>query len=202
MSFALTLVFCLLALVSAAQPPDAGIRMMKLARHRVVAAKFVQTRHLKELDMSVESRGSMVSELDGRLRWQVDAPVRSVTVIDREKLTHFDGENGKLAVLEQEKFPWLKMLRSALDDWLSGDPERLARRFDVGSPRPDTLHLVPRDAALRKLCQSVDITLAESGDAIRLIRITEVGGDTLEIRFFEVVNDPALPPDIWRMPPR
>jgi outer membrane lipoprotein-sorting protein len=199
---ALTLVFCFLALVSAAQTPDAGIRMMKLARHRVVAAKFVQTRHLNELDMSVEARGSMVSELDGRLRWQVDSPVRSVTVIDREKLTHFDGETGKLAVLEQEKFPWLKMLRSALDDWLSGDPERLARRFDVTSPRPDTLHLVPRDAALRKLCQSVDITLAEGGDAIRLIRITEVGGDTLEIRFFEVVNDPALPPDIWRMPPR
>ena len=199
---ALTLVFCFLALVSAAQTPDAGIRMMKLARHRVVAAKFVQTRHLNELDMSVEARGSMVSELDGRLRWQVDSPVRSVTVIDREKLTHFDGETGKLAVLEQEKFPWLKMLRSALDDWLSGDPERLARRFDVTSPRPDTLHLVPRDAALRKLCQSVDITLAEGGDAIRLIRITEVGGDTLEIRFFEVANDPALPPDIWRMPPR
>jgi outer membrane lipoprotein-sorting protein len=152
--------------------------------------------------MSVESRGSMVSELDGRLRWQVDAPVRSVTVIDQEKLTHFDGENGKLAVLEQEKFPWLKMLRSALDDWLSGDPERLARRFDVASSRPDTLHLVPRDAALGKLCKSVDITLAESGEAIRLIRITEVGGDTLEIRFTEVVNDPALPPDIWRMPPR
>ena len=202
MPFFLTLAVLFLAVlnISAGGPEAAGT--LKKASCRVVAADFVQIRRLAELDMEVRIKGNMVSELDGRLRWQVDAPVRSVTVIDREKLTHFDGENGKLAVLEQEKFPWLKMLRSALDDWLSGDPERLARRFDVGSPRPDTLHLVPRDAALRKLCQSVDITLAESGDAIRLIRITEVGGDTLEIRFFEVVNDPALPPDIWRMPPR
>ena len=199
---ALTVLFCLLALVAAAQSPETGAKMLKLARHRVVAAKFVQTRYLKELDMSMESRGSMVSELDGRLRWQVDAPVKSVTVIDREKLTHFDGESGRTAVIEQEKFPWLKMLRGALDDWLSGDPERLAKRFDVTFPRPDTLHLVPRDAALKKLCPGVDITLAANGEAISSIRITEAGGDTLEIRFSEVVNDPVLPPDFWRMPPR
>lgn len=200
MSFALTVLLCLLALVSAAAP-DAGHRMLKLARHRVVAAKFVQVRHLAELDMDVSSRGSMVSELDGRLRWQVDAPVKSVTLIDREKLTHYDAATGNVAVIEQKKFPWLKLLRDALDDWLSGDPERLAGRFLV-SAADTSLHLVPRDAAMKKLCRGVDITLAPGGDAISLIRITEDGGDTLEIRFSEVVNNPELPPDTWRMPPR
>ena len=197
------MILCLfLALAAAAQSPDAGAKMLKLSRHRVVAAKFVQIRRIAELDMEVRSTGSMVSELDGRLRWQVDSPVRSVTLIDREKLTHFDGDTGKVAVIEQEKFPWLKMLRGALDDWLSGDPKRIAERFDVTVPRPDVLHLVPRDAMLKKLCRSVDITIAASGDAISSIRIEEQSGDTLEFRFSEVVNDPQLPPDIWRMPPR
>ena len=197
-----TLLLCLFALTAAAQTPDAGAKMLKLSRHRVVAAKFVQIRRIAELDMEVRSTGSMVSELDGRLRWQVETPVRSVTVIDREKLTHFDGDTGETAVIDREKFPWLKMLRDALDDWLSGDPERIAGHFDVTTPRPDTLHLVPRDAMLKKLCKSVDITIAESGDAISSIRIAEEGGDTLELRFSEVVNDPQLPPDVWRMPPR
>ena len=201
MPFALTLLLCLLALVSSAQSPDAAHRAMKLARHRVVAAKFVQVRHLAELDMDVSSRGSMVSELDGRLRWQVDSPVRSVTLIDREKLTHWDRVTGRIAVIEQEKFPWLKLLRDALDDWLSGDPERLAGRFQVTTS--DTrLHLVPRDAAMKKLCRCVDIELSPGGDAISLIRITEECGDTLEIRFSEVVNDPRLSPRIWRLPPQ
>ena len=198
----LTILLCLFALAASAAAPDAGTKMLKLSRHRVVAAKFVQIRRIAELGMEVKSTGSMVSELDGRLRWQVDSPVRSVTVIDREKLTHVDGDTGKVAVIEQEKFPWLKMLRSALDDWLSGDPKRIAERFDVTTPRPDTLHLVPRDAALKKLCSCVDIAISERGDAISSIRIAEPGGDTLEIRFSEVVNDPQLPPDIWRMPPR
>ena len=196
----MTLLLCLFALVAAAQTPDAGAKMLKLSRHRVVAAKFVQIRRIADLDMEVRATGSMVSELDGRLRWQVDSPVRSVTLIDREKLTHCDGESGSIAVIEQEKFPWLKLLRDALDDWLSGDPERLARRFEVTVS--DSLHLVPRDAAMKKLCRSVDITLAPGGAAISTIRITEDGGDTLEIRFSEVVNDPELPPDTWRMPPR
>ena len=202
MPYTLILLVCLLAPVLCAQDPDAAQQAMKLARHRVVAAKFVQVRHLAELDMDVEARGSMVSELDGRLRWQVDAPVRSVTVIDREKLTHFDGETGNTAVIDQKQFPWLKLLRDSLDDWLSGDPGRLAKRFMVTFPKPRTLHLVPREEALKKISSSVDITLSPNGDAISLIRITEPGGDTLEIRFSEVVNDPALPPGTWRMPPR
>lgn len=202
MSFALILLLCLLAPVASAQTPDAANQAMKLARHRVVAAKFVQIRHLAELDMDVSSRGAMVSELDGRLRWQVDSPVKSVTLIDREKLTHYDVSTDTVAVIEQEKFPWLKLLRDTLDDWLSGDPERLAKRFEVTFPKPRTLHLVPHDAGLKKLCPGVDITIAPDGDAISLIRITEDGGDTLELRFSEVVNDPELPPDIWRMPPR
>ena len=202
MPYTLILFLCLLAPVLSAQGADAAQQAMKLARHRVVAAKFVQVRHLPELDMDVESRGSMVSELDGRLRWQVDTPVRSVTVIDREKLTHFDGENGNTAVIDQKQFPWLKLLRDSLDDWLSGDPERLAKRFEVAFPKPRTLHLVPRDADLKKLCPGVDITLSPDGDAISSIRITEDGGDTLEIRFSEVANNPELPSDIWRIPPR
>jgi len=202
MPYSLILLFCLLATVLSAQGPDAAQQAMKLARHRIVAAKFVQIRHLAELEMDVEARGAMVSELDGRLRWQVDTPVRSVTVIDREKLTHFDGETGTAAVIGRKQFPWLKLLRDSLDDWLSGDPERLAKRFEVTFPKPRTLHLVPRDADLKKLCPSVDITLSPDGGAISSIRIAEDGGDTLEIRFSEVVNNPELSSDIWRMPRR
>ena len=187
---------------AAAQPPEAAAGMLRLARHRVVAADFVQIRRLADLDMEVKITGNMVSELDGRLRWQVDSPVRSVTVIDREKLVHFDGETKRLTEIRQDAFPWLRILRDSLDDWLSGDRERLAGRFLVTEPRARTMRLEPRDAAQKRLYRSVEIELAETGGTIAAIRIEENAGDRLEIRFSRVRHDPELAPDIWRMPPR
>ena len=200
MSFILSLFLCVFTLGAAAAAQEAGRQAMEPARHRIVSADFVQIRHLTELDMEVEAHGSMICELDGRLRWQVDAPVKCITLIDRETLTHYDGETGRIAVIPQEKFPWLKLLRESLDDWLTGDPERLAERFEVTLPQPGKLHLIPRDAALKKFCETVDLELVPEGDAIRRFRIAEPAGDTLEIRFSEVVNSPQLPPGVWRMP--
>ena len=169
--------------------------------YRVIAADFVQIRHLADLDMEVRITGSMVSELDGRLRWQVDTPVRSVTVIDREKLTHYDGETKKLSVIRQETFPWLRILRDSLDDWLSGDRARLTDRFLVSTPRPRTVRLVPRDSGQKKLFGSVELDFAEKEDLVTAVRIEESSGEKLEIRFSQLRRDPPLPQKIWQMPP-
>ena len=201
MSLVLTLLWLLLV-PAADAPADPAAMMQNLARCRVVTADFVQTRRLAGMDMAVEITGSMVFEHGGRLRWQVDAPVRSVTIIDREKLTHYDGETKKLSVIRQETFPWLGILRDSLDDWLSGDKSRLTRRFQVSTPRPRIVRLVPRDEAQKKLFRSVELEFAEKGELITVIRIEESTGDKLEIRFSHLRRDPRLPQDLWRMPPR
>ena len=169
--------------------------------YRVIAADFVQIRRLADLDMEVRITGRMVSELDGRLRWQVDTPVRSVTVIDREKLTHYDGETKKLSVIRQETFPWLRILRDSLDDWLSGDRARLTGRFLVSVPRSRTVRLVPRDREQKKLFGSVELDFAEKEDLVTAVRIEESSGEKLEIRFSQLRRDPPLPQEIWQMPP-
>ena len=202
MPYLLTLAALFLA---ALIPQAAGAEaadLLRKAPYRVISADFVQLRRLAGLDMEIRITGSMVSELDGRLRWQVDAPVRSVTVIDREKLTHYDRETKNLSVIRQETFPWLGILRDSLDDWLSGDRVRLTRRFQVSTPRPRIMRLVPREGAQKKLFRSVELEFAEKGELITVIRIEESTGDTLEIRFSHLRRDPCLPQDFWRMPPR
>ena len=198
LSLAVLFLAALTAPAGAAEPAP----LPKKAPCRVISAEFTQIRRLAELDMEIRIRGRMTSELDGRLRWQVDAPVRSVTVIDREKLTHYDGETKKLSVIRQETFPWLGILRDSLDDWLSGDKARLTRRFQVSTPRSRTVRLVPRDEAQKKLFRSVELEFAEKEDLITVIRIEESTGDRLEIRFSHLRRDPRLPQDFWRMPPR
>ena len=190
------LLFAALA-VSAAETT----KLPEKVSYRVIAADFVQIRHLADLNMEVRITGSMVSELDGRLRWQVDTPVRSVTVIDREKLTHYDGETKKLSVIRQETFPWLRILRDSLDDWLSGDRARLTGRFLVSVPRSRTVRLVPRDREQKKLFGSVELDFAEKEDLVTAVRIEESSGEKLEIRFSQLRRDPPLPQKIWQMPP-
>ena len=190
------LLFSVLAL-SAGETPA----LPEKVSYRVIAADFVQIRRLADLDMEVRITGRMVSELDGRLRWQVDTPVRSVTVIDREKLTHYDGETKKLSVIRQETFPWLRILRDSLDDWLSGDRTRLTGRFLVSVPRSRTVRLVPRDREQKKLFGSVELDFAEKEDLVTAVRIEESSGEKLEIRFSQLRRDPPLPQEIWQMPP-
>ena len=190
------LLFSALA-VSAGETPA----LPEKVSYRVIAADFVQIRHLADLNMEVRITGRMVSELDGRLRWQVDTPVRSVTVIDREKLTHYDGETKKLSVIRQETFPWLRILRDSLDDWLSGDRARLTGRFLVSVPRSRTVRLVPRDREQKKLFGSVELDFAEKEDLVTAVRIEESSGEKLEIRFSQLRRDPPLPQKIWQMPP-
>ena len=168
---------------------------------RVIAADFVQTRHLAGMDMAVKITGRMVCERSGRLRWQVVSPVRSVTVIEPDKLTHFDGETGKLAVVPKTAFPWLKLLRDSLDDWLSGDRLRLAGKFETASPEPGVLALTPRDPEIRKLYRLAVIRFAPDGKTVNSVRIEEASGDVLAIEFLRVRKDPALPANLWRMPP-
>ena len=200
MRHSLTLFMLLFALAVPAAGANAPAVPEKVS-YRVIAADFLQIRHLADLDMDIRITGSMVSELNGRLRWQVNTPVRSVTVIDREKLTHYDGETKKLSVIRQETFPWLRILRDSLDDWLSGDRARLTGRFLVSTPRPRTVRLVPRDSEQKKLFGSVELDFADKEDLVTAVRIEESSGEKLEIRFSQLRRDPPLPQKIWQMPP-
>ena len=166
-----------------------------------VSANFVQTRHLRELDMEVVIRGSMLSERNGRLRWQVDAPVRSVTVIAADKLTHFNGETGRTATLNPADLPWLRELRDCFEAWIESDPARLKRRFEVYSPAPDTMRLKPLTPELIRMCREIELTHdLKSGVLVRIF-IIESSGDTLEIRFSDVKKNVAVPEKCWRLPP-
>ena len=196
--------FCLLLPLWCAAGADGGEaaeHLTQAVRHRFTVADFVQTRKLSEMDMELKIRGKMIFERGGKLRWQTDAPMRSVTIIEKGRLEHLDLETGKLAVVPQTQFPWLKILRDSLDDWLSGDPERLAGKFETASPEPGVLVLTPRDPEIRKLYRLAVIRFAPDGKTVNSVRIEETSGDVLAIEFLRIRKDPVLPETLWRMPP-
>ena len=197
----LILLFAGLALGCSAQ--NAAVLAEKFraaADYKAIMADFVQTRTLAELDMKVRIEGNMVCEKNGRLRWQVNSPVRSVTLIGKDELRHFDAETGKTAVIRPDKFPWLQVLRECMTDWLSADPDRLARRFELTVKDGHTLRLFPKEMQIRQIFKAVEIRADAAFRSIESIVIEENSGDRLEIRFLKVRKNPALTEKIWRMP--
>ena len=198
----LILLFSVLALVCSARNADDLARKFKsVAEYKTIRADFIQTRCLAELDMQVKIEGHMACEKNGRLLWQVKSPVSSVTVIGKDELRHFDAETGKTAVIRPDKFPWLEILRSCMNDWLSGDPEQLAKRFELTAKDDRTLRLIPKETQLKQIFKSVEIRADVRFRNVESIVIEEMSGDRMEIRFLNVRKNPVLTDKTWRLPP-
>ena len=199
--FLTLLLFCV-SLVCSAGTADPARKFRTIADYRTIGAEFIQTRRLTELDMTIEIRGKMVCENNGRLRWQVDSPVRSVTVIGKTVLTHFDAETGKTSKIKQSRFPWLKVLRDCLTDWISGDPDRLRKRFDLTVKDDRTLRLTPKEAGMKEMFRSAEIRADDKFAAVETITIEENSGDVLTIRFVNVRKDPpGITEKTWQAAP-
>ena len=201
------LIFALLLLFAAApvrggagEPPELAAALKRIGECRTVAAKFPQTRRLKDLDMEIVIRGSMASEKNGRLLWRVDDPVPSVTLITGKKLVHRDEATGKVSELAADR-PWLKLLRDSFIDCLSGDVEKLRRSFEVGTVPPDKLRLTPLTPELKKLYAAVELVVDLKRDVLSALILDEPSGDRMTIRFEEVRRNPELPESLWRIPP-
>lgn len=195
---AVLLVFA--ACFSSAQDPSLTEKFRKTADYKVIRADFLQIRHLAELGMDVEIRGEMVCEKNGRLRWQVNSPIKSITVIKQNELRHLDWETGKLAVIDSGKFPWLGVLRDCMTDWITADPDRLKQRFELVLKDGMTLRLLPKVDQVRQIFTAVEIRLSADSSAIEQILIEEKTGDRLTIRFSRVRKNPVLPERIWQLP--
>lgn len=166
----------------------------------VVQADFIQTRFLKDLEMEIRITGSMVYERNGRIRWEVKDPVKSITVIGKDFLRHYDGDTGKVAELKGKDASWVKLLHSSFSDWLSGDMKKLAENQDCTVEKVSEREF--RFTARKKdkgLFKTLFITFNKEKNGISRILLEEHSGDTMKIEFRAVKHDPVLPDSIWKI---
>ena len=189
------------ALLCGGENTPLAAALKRIGDCRAVAADFTQTRWIRDLDMLVVIRGSMVSEKHGRLLWRVTDPVPSVTLIGDRKLLHWDEPTGKVSELAAD-LPWLKLLRDSFTDCLSGDVEKLKRFFTVREVPPNRLELTPFTPELKKLYAGIRIVVDLERDTISELVLDEPSGDRMTIRFDGVRRDPETPESLWKIPPK
>lgn len=194
-------VFFLLLCVSLPAGQPLAERLTPLKKVKVTTADYIQIRTIADLDMQVTITGSMVYEKDGRLRWQADSPVRTITIIGENSLQNYDCETKKLITLDGKKFPWLKLIRESFTDSFTGDPEKLQKRFQIKEITPYILELTPADPLLSDWVQTLQITFRQDFTAVEKVEIREKNGDRLEILYRNIKIDPVLPETLWKLPP-
>ncbi|KXS38303.1 LolA family protein [Modicisalibacter tunisiensis] len=146
-----------------------------------LSGRFVQTRHLADLDTDLESRGHFTYQRGKRVVWALEQPVE-----DRQVFTPADARAADDAPGDTGDDRRRRQIAALLLNLLDGDWQALERRFSLtlsGDATAWQVALAPRQAALRE--RLAEVTLA-GGRYVERLRLETADGDTLTVRFSDL----------------
>ena len=188
--------------LAADTPPEAVAVWNAMSSVRTVSATFTQVQHRSLLSKPLESTGTLAFTRPDRILWKVEQPAASVFVIDGTKVGMAYPDLGVREEMDLDGNPDAERLTRGLMVWLAGDLEQVTRDYHVTwAPGPPSVAtLVPRDELLLGLLSKLELTI--SGEPPRVDRVVmfEPDGDRVEITLSDLVLDPTLPPDTFKLP--
>ena len=162
----------------------------------VFEAEFEQTRTTPGLERPFESSGTVRWTDEEYLEWQTKEPFEYRYVLTRESMLE-ELPDGERREIRAEDAPWVLSLNELLMAVVSGDKERMERRFDIeqlGADETDAelelLRLTPRDTALGEQIEVIEVRRADL--VPRRIDLHETDGGHTHIRLRPVTGADAL----------
>jgi hypothetical protein len=158
---------------------------------KTVSADFVQEKHMKILARPLISRGHFLYAAPGSLRWQYEAPMKSLLVTHDGRTTRYGFEQGRW--VEESAFDTqaMQVITEQIAGWLGG-------RFDQGDLFSARLAagrrivLVPKKDAFARFIQRIELQLSETPGVIDAVVLVEAEETFTRIRFSRVrINGPV-----------
>lgn len=171
--------------------------MASLARPAPARTAFAEVRFLGMLERPLVLTGELAWLGGDHLRRSVATPYREQSDIADGTLRVQRGQRPPREV-SLARAPELKGLLLSFQALLSGDAAALADAFEVhadGDAARWTLHLVPRDAALRRRVTAITVDGAEREP--RCMRLDEADGDR-SVTLFGAAAEPLPSPHATR----
>jgi outer membrane lipoprotein-sorting protein len=125
-------------------------------------ASFREERHLAMLKDPIVNEGKVWFTLPDKIRREIDGKTPSTTVIDGKKMSIYYPNYQQVEVYDLEKRPIIKDSLRALTAGL--DFRQIKGYFDLQGSKEGNKYritLTPKTAAVRKLVQSIDLTIGE-----------------------------------------
>jgi outer membrane lipoprotein-sorting protein len=125
-------------------------------------AHFREERHLAMLKVPIVNEGKVWFTLPDKIRREIDGKTPSTTVIDGKKMSIYYPNYQQVEIYDLAKRPIIKDSLHALTAGL--DFREIKGYFDMQASKDGNQYqitLIPKTAALRKVIQSVDLTIGE-----------------------------------------
>lgn len=160
---------------------------------RSVQAAFTQEKHLQILAQPLQSHGLLIFAAPDRLRWEYQAPLPSVLLMDEGRVQRFVKTGDAWTEDASAALPAMSFVMQEIGRWMNGrfdDNPDFEARLEPGGK----IVLTPRQAALATVIQRIVLQLAETPGVIESVNVYEDDHNFTRLHFREVaVNQPIDP---------
>lgn len=175
-------ILCVILLLGQTTPVFALEMWSKFSHVKTLSAKFKQQKTVKSLEMTLNSRGSILLKKPDFFEWNVVDPRSFSFIFNKDQMEI--KENGKVVRSIDSTKMDEKLLVSIthLRGWLTLDEKFIQSHYSVKKISQYRYEFSP--LAEKKIFQSILVTTAEAVP-IKRIQMTELSGDIIDIEFFD-----------------
>lgn len=209
-SFLIIMLLALPVSGAAAEPAAGGDDLFDLLQQlsrnssavESLSCDFVQEKHLDILDDALTSTGRFSFQRPDRLRWEIVEPVSSGIVVSGEDGGTWHDRTGESEHFKTRDVPAIRILSQQLFAFATMDFEALEKQFQITllQKKPAVILLTPHAVDMQDYIQSLQVTIAEGGQHVEMVKMNESDGDYTTIRFSNVVTNTPLGKNLFELP--
>jgi len=164
-----------------------------------VWSRFVQRRHLAVFEEVLEAKGEMAFRRDGRLRWELHEPFRSVLIRGKSGVGKWERKDEAWRKMKLGGEAALSQMLERIGGWMQGDLSVIEKEgFKIRIDRVDgrnvwQIELTPTDEKQREYIKKIVMRLEGERPEVRHVMLYESGDNRTEIIFEGRVLNPELP---------
>jgi len=156
-----------------------------------IQADFTQEKRMRILARPLTSRGRFVFEKPGSLRWEYTSPVRSLLLTAEGRTRRFAESEGRLVEAAEAPFEVMPMVMKEITRWLGGRFSE-STDFEATLVPGQKIVLAPRNEALSRWVQRIELAFADTPGVIRTVTIVESPESSTIMTFSEPrINQPV-----------
>ena len=161
-----------------------------------VQAAFTQEKHLQILAQPLRSNGRLIFAAPDRLRWEYQAPLASVLLMEAGKVQRFVKTGEDWTEDASAALPAMSFVMQEISRWMNGrfdeNPD-----FEARLDPPGRITLTPRKEALAAVIQKIVLQLADTPGVIESVTVYEDETNFTRLRFTDVVVNQPLDPALF-----
>ncbi len=162
-----------------------------------IQAEFIQEKHMAILSHPLISKGRFYYQAPGSLRWEYEKPIRSILMVDEDRMKHFIQQNNELVEDTGMPLQSMQIVLQEISGWLNG-------RFDDNPAfnavlEPDRkIILRPKEKAFAAFIEKIELCLSDRVGIIDTVLIYENSDSYTKLVFQNVIPNEKIPTKIFR----